>query len=127
MSQNNAECAICGKHYHYCNSCKEQKDLAPWKILTDTSEHYKIFQIIRGYNLGIYTKDECKMKLKNVDLSDSNMFKKNIQIKIQEILAEDKVKVTKQTKSKIKSKTEQNAKSTSQKIIDDKVKTNSEE
>lgn len=94
MPQNNSECVICGKQYHYCGSCKEQNDLAPWRILTDTSEHYKVFQIIRGYNLGIYTKEETRAKLSNVDLSDIESFKENIKSKIKSIIAKESEKTS---------------------------------
>ena len=51
--KHNSFCAICGKSYYYCNSCKDTAHLYPYKILTDTSEHYKVFMIIRGYNNGL--------------------------------------------------------------------------
>lgn len=88
--KNNAKCSICGKDYHMCLSCKDSMALSPWKIHTDTSEHYKIYQIIRGYNTGVYSKDEAKLKLQKVDLSDLNTFREHIKIKIKNILKEEK-------------------------------------
>lgn len=88
MSVNNSVCSVCGKGYHLCVSCKEKIKVQPWKVVTDTSEHYKIFQIIRAYNTGIYTKDEAKEKLSHVDLNDMNTFIKSIKDKINEILTE---------------------------------------
>lgn len=76
--KNNATCKICGKEYYSCLSCNDQKRLYPWKMYTDTSEHYKIFQIIHGYSIGLYDKKEAKEKLDNVDLSDLNSFRDNI-------------------------------------------------
>ena len=67
MNGNNSNCAICGKPYHLCLSCKDKMQAEPWKKHTDTSEHFKIYQIIRGYNTGIYTKAEASEKLKTVD------------------------------------------------------------
>lgn len=72
-----------------CQSCKDQARLHPWKIHTDTSEHYKIFQIVRGYSIKIYTKVEAKSKLQTVDLSDIKDFLPNIKSIIETILAED--------------------------------------
>lgn len=63
--------------------------LNPWKIHTDTSEHYKIFQIIRGYSIGLYTRHEAKNKFKNVDLSDLQRFRPEIQSAINSILKEE--------------------------------------
>lgn len=86
----NATCSICGKKYHKCVSCKSQLASAPWKIYTDTSEHYKIFQVIRGFNNGVYTKDEARERLKSIDLSDLNTLRDHIKKIIKDIMREDK-------------------------------------
>lgn len=88
--QNNARCAICDNEYYVCHSCKEFIRLEPWKIHTDTSECYKIFQIIRGYSTGVYDKAEAKEKLQNVDLTNLDKFKDNIKTIIKDIIAESK-------------------------------------
>lgn len=85
----NATCAICGKGYHLCVSCKDMINLAPWKKHTDTSEHYKIYQIIHGYSTKVYTKGEAKAKLKKVDLSDFDSLRDNIKAVITEIRGVD--------------------------------------
>lgn len=84
--KNNAVCSICGKGYYMCISCKDTMRLHPWKIYTDTSEHYKIFQIIRGYSTKVYDIKEAQEKLKNVDLSDLEEFNDNIKATIKKIL-----------------------------------------
>jgi len=89
----NATCKICGKGYHLCASCKNIMDLNPWRKHTDTSEHYKIYQIIRGYSIKLYNKEEAKQKLQNVDLSDLHELKKNIQEIIKEIMYVEPVEV----------------------------------
>lgn len=83
--KNNSTCAICGKGYYLCLSCKSHK-LTPWKLHTDTSEHYKIFQILRGAFLNVYTKEEAKEKLENLDLSDLDTFNDNVKSQIKEIM-----------------------------------------
>lgn len=83
----NAACAICGEGYHLCLSCKDIMKLNPWKQYTDTPEHYKIFQIIRGLSTGVYSKEEAKSKLQKLDLSDLDSFKDNIKKIIKEIIA----------------------------------------
>ena len=88
--KNNAVCSICGKPYYLCLSCKDAIKLSPWKIHTDTSEHYKIFQIIKGYSTKVYTKDEARDRLKNVDLSDLNTFRPHIKSIIEDISKEQK-------------------------------------
>lgn len=88
MAENNAVCSICGKPYHMCASCKDAIKANPWKMFCDTSEHYKIFQIVRGFNTNVYTKDEAKNRLNNVDLSDKNSFRPHIKQIIDDILFE---------------------------------------
>lgn len=104
----NATCAICGKGYHLCMSCKDMISLTPWKKHTDTSEHYKIYQIIHGYSTKVYTKAEAKAKLKKVDLSDFDTLRDNIKAVITDIMDVDvaapvkKVTRTRKTKTVVK-------------------------
>lgn len=93
--KNNATCSICGSPYHACFSCKDSMNMTPWKIHTDTSEHYKIYQILRGFSTGVYNKDEAKERLGNVDLSDLNTFRPHIKKTIKDILKEPVVKTVK--------------------------------
>lgn len=88
--KNNATCSICGKDYHKCMSCKGKASAEPWKMYCCSSEHFKIFQVIRGFNTGVYTKDEAKDRLKNIDLSDLNKLRDNIKKIIKEVMKEDK-------------------------------------
>lgn len=87
--RNNAYCSICGKPYHVCMSCLDSMRLSPWKIHTDTSEHFKIYQIIHGFTSNVYSKDEARIKLKNVDLRDLESFRPNIKEIIKDILKEE--------------------------------------
>lgn len=100
----NATCAICGNGYHLCMSCKDMISLTPWKKHTDTSEHYKIYQIIHGYSTKVYTKAEAKAKLKKVDLSDFDTLRDNIKSVITDIMGTDVAdpvkKVTRTRKTK---------------------------
>lgn len=85
-NKNNATCAICGKEYYMCLSCKDMMNLHPWKMHTDTSEHYKIYQILRGYNTKVYSKEEARLKLQMVDLSDFDNLRDNIKNIINDIM-----------------------------------------
>lgn len=87
--KNNATCSICGKLYYKCLSCKDLMNLNPWKTYTDTAEHYKIHQILRGFNTGVYAKEEAKSKLKMVDLSDFDSLRDNIKNIINDIMGKD--------------------------------------
>ena len=86
----NAVCSICGKGYYMCVSCKDKMSLTPWKLHTDTSEHYKVFQILRGVTIGVYDKKEARKRLMNVDLSDMGEYRPNIQSRIEDILRVEK-------------------------------------
>lgn len=86
----NAYCTICGKGYHLCVSCGNHR-LNPWKKLTDTPEHYKIHQILSGFSNGIYTKDETRDKLMNVNLSDSDTYIDSVKSLLNTVLTEEAV------------------------------------
>lgn len=90
LEKNNATCKICGKPYYVCMSCADSMKAHPWKIFTDTSEHYKIFQVVRGLSTGVYTKDEGKKKFKNIDLRDIESFRPHIKDIIKDVLKEEK-------------------------------------
>ena len=89
-NKNNATCSICGKEYYACLSCRDSLKVNPWKIHTDTSEHYKVYQIIHGLSTKVYTKDEARTKLKNVNLSDIESFRPHIKEIVKDILKENK-------------------------------------
>lgn len=88
--QNNATCSICGNPYHLCLSCKDSMKLHPWKIHCCSPDCYKTFQVVKGYNTGVYTKEEFKSKLKNIDLSNLENYKDNIKVLIKDTLKEEK-------------------------------------
>lgn len=90
-SQYNATCDICGRPYELCLVCRDMMALRPWRTHTDTSEHYKVYQVLLGYNTGVYDIAEAKAKLLNIDLSDKDIYATEIKEVINEILAyEDK-------------------------------------
>lgn len=84
----NATCSICGRPYYKCISCKDTMALNPWKAFCCSSQHYQVHQVISGFNSGVYTKDEAKNKLKNIDISDIKDFRQNIRQIVEDILKE---------------------------------------
>lgn len=82
----NATCAICGKGYEMCYSCRKNDPSSLWKIHCDTPEHYKIFQVVNGYTAGVYDIDEAAKKFENINLSDLEELRPNIKKIIKEIL-----------------------------------------
>lgn len=86
----NATCAICGKPYRMCYSCKKNDGTLVWKRFCDTPEHYKIYQLVHGYTTGLYTKSEAKRKLKNIDTSDIDELRSHIRDILMDIMGSDK-------------------------------------
>lgn len=89
--KNNATCSICGNEYYACFSCKEAMNLHPWKLHCCSADCYKAFQVIRGFSTGMYTKDEFKSKLQNIDLSNLENYREHIKTLIKETLKEETV------------------------------------
>lgn len=91
--KNNAKCSICGKEYYKCLSCSDAIKLHPWKAYTDNPICFQVFQVVRGFSTGVYTKDEAREKLQNVDLKDINSFKPHIKKIVKDILKEPVVEM----------------------------------
>lgn len=89
--KNNAVCDVCGRGYYVCLSCSDAMKLHPFKRFTDTAEHFKVFQAVKGYLTGVYTKDEFKSKLQNIDLSDLDSYREHIKTLIKDTLKKDEV------------------------------------
>ena len=81
-----ATCIICGKKYKACLSCKDQDVIKPWRNITDSVEHYKIFLVISQYNHGYLKKDEAKKQLENIKFNTEEL-KVSVQDKIKEIMS----------------------------------------
>lgn len=98
--KNNAICSICGNPYDMCLGCKDQMNLHPWRMHCDTAEHFKVFQVIRGFNTKVYTKEEAKSKLEKIDLSDLETYREHIKNIVKDILKEEKVEIIETAKNK---------------------------
>ncbi len=103
----NAHCAICNEGYHICNTCKNEKKFKPWRTVTDTIEHYKIYMAVHGYTV-TKNKEQAKAELQNCDLSDMNTFKPEIKSVISEIMNEPvkAIPVSKPKKNKVNAQEE---------------------
>ena len=91
--KNNVVCKICGKPYYACMSCADSMKLKPWQTYCCSSNCYKVFQVVRGFSTGVYTKDEAREKFKNIDLGDVDSFRPHIRDIIKDVLKEETVVV----------------------------------
>lgn len=83
----NAHCSICGRGYHLCQTCSAQKIIKPWRTVTDSIEHFKIYTAIHGYTIS-KNKETARMELQKCDLTGLEGFNKEIKAVINEIMAE---------------------------------------
>lgn len=115
----NAYCDICGRGYHICRSCRDITSFTPWRVITDTREHYKIFLVLSEYN---QTKDKniAKDALLTCDLSELESFNDNIKRAIKEIMADEKAE------DKPKSATHTASRRATKKTVVKSVKTDKE-
>ena len=70
-------CVLCGTGYHACDSCSKEKTFTPWRTLTDTIEHYKIFTVLKDYNNKLIDRDRAKELLSGLDLSGKENYKES--------------------------------------------------
>lgn len=85
----NSVCAICGKPYYCCNDCKSTKSFTPWRRVTDTMEHYKIFLILKDYTNQAISKQDASEMLQRCNLAGLDTFKEDIRAAIIEIMPAD--------------------------------------
>lgn len=90
MNKPNSTCCICGNDYYCCQDNQEIKSFTPWKRITCSLEHYKIFLILRDYTNQMISKEVAKEKLSKCNLSDVKHFAENIRYTINEICQEKK-------------------------------------
>lgn len=82
----NLTCAVCGQPYYCCPDSLSVKSFTPWKRITDTLDHYRIFLIIQDYTNGTISRDEAAAKLSACDLAHKAAFREDIRTAIDTIL-----------------------------------------
>lgn len=80
----NATCAICGKAYYVCNTCRKAKNIKSWRTVADTVECYQIYMILHDHTNGTIT-DEKAQALINACALPAQM-QRHIKTAIDEIM-----------------------------------------
>lgn len=80
------ECVICGAHYSYCPNCIDYIKQPRWKFLFHDKNCHDIYAVLNDYNAQVITKDEAAAKLKSLNLSGVNSFRKDFRDQINEII-----------------------------------------
>lgn len=103
----NHYCIVCGTGYHACDSCSEVKQFKPWRVLTDTIEHFKIYMTLNSYNNKKISKQEAQEELKSLNLVGWESFKESSKKVIRELLESENTNAPEinNTKSNISAKT----------------------
>ena len=81
-----AVCAICGRKYDVCLSCKDQNKIKPWRSITDTVDCYKIFLVITQLNNGYISKEEAKSQLEQITFNKNDL-REDVRNKVDEIMS----------------------------------------
>lgn len=86
MSKINHYCVICGVGYHACESCNELKNINLWQRFTDTSNHYRIFLILRDHHNKIINDKQAYEMLMKCDIRGHEKFNNNVSEHIKKII-----------------------------------------
>ncbi len=81
-------CVVCGKGYHACDACNKAPGFTPWRSLTDSAEHFKIFMILKNYNNGLLAGSEARQQLSALDLSGKDSFNESSRKVLADIFGE---------------------------------------
>lgn len=100
-------CVLCGTGYHACDTCNKEKTFTPWRTLTDTIEHYKIFIVLKDYNNKLISRDKAKELLSTLNLSGKENYKESAKKVLADIYTDSfpKRKPYKSSKMNIENKT----------------------
>lgn len=66
---NNRTCALCGKEYSYCPTCRNDSNKPAWYKLFDSENCKTIFNALNNYKFKLISKEEAQDILKDCDLT----------------------------------------------------------
>lgn len=84
-------CLCCGKEYRFCTSCPNGKKEGI-SAEFDTHECKDLFNVISGYNMGIFSKDKVQEVLNKHNISNYTKYNNSITNKLNELFSKEEVK-----------------------------------
>ncbi len=79
-------CVICGEHYSYCPNCVDYNNQPRWRFLFHDKNCHDIYGVLNDYGASVITKDQARAKLRTLDLTNLNAFRKDFRDQINEIM-----------------------------------------
>lgn len=95
---------LCGTGYHACDTCNKEKHYTPWRTLTDTIEHYKIFMVLKDYNNKMIGREKAKELLSELDLSGQDTYKDSAKNLLEDIFSETDKEISADSNENVVSK-----------------------
>lgn len=86
------KCYLCGERYEFCPTCWDDRNEPAWKVTFHAEDCKVIFQTCVDYNMGLISKEDAQLALKDCDLSKKKDFRKDVQDTIDIIMAEPEKK-----------------------------------
>lgn len=86
--KNNVKCVICGKEYHYCNSCDSHKP--SWMMSFCSDNCRRIYNVASCYNAKTIDGERALDEVKQLDISKIENFSNATKRIIKSILSLDK-------------------------------------
>ncbi len=81
-----ATCAVCGKSYKPCLSCRAgQNRISYWRNIADSINCYKIFLAVSQYNNGYLSKAQAREQLEAIPFDEKEL-RETVRVKIAEIM-----------------------------------------
>ena len=86
-------CIACQNSYQYCPNCGDYVRYPKWMNEFDTEACKELFNVISGYNMGLFKKDDVKKVVDKYEIKDFSVYKESIANKLNELFSEPVIEV----------------------------------
>ena len=86
-------CIACQNSYQYCPHCGDYARYPKWMNEFDTEACKELFNVISGYNMGLFKKDDVKKVVDKYEIKDFSVYKESIANKLNELFSEPVIEV----------------------------------